>query len=615
MNNLRSQSASKPNRLVGRGLCLAVGFSTCPWVFVASYNSQYLLNLNISPAALGLAGIGTSLLFGLVAARLAQVLSRTIIVGLLAGGSLGLCGIPFLFTSDAALVMIALASLFGSVGGGFVGLAVKNLERRRSEAPWLGYSALGFAVGGTTGLYLDDYNSIVLRPVTSPLVGALVGTGIGLAAWRHRHTRPWLGKVGLGTAVGCSVGIWAYDIGISRGLGGGWAVEVLWPALGGAVGLAWAGRSGPTRLRTAAAGLAVGAYTGAYAGVFGCLSTDCIAGTSGPDLWGLVGALVGSCLGVIIGLGGRTHYGLAGLGGAVGALIGHSAFNNSIYYQGSLGRPQLIGPVTVGIFGLLTGWRLGSDSKRKAAWGCLIGGCAGAWAGGEVAYYAVKSFDAARGGIVGMVAGGLIGWVISTKAWSPRLNPPILGLTVGAFVGTRFGDLGGTSGPHAFLGMTIGAVLGVVASLRSGTVLRRSLPGLAMGAFIGAWIGADFADDFSAPYSTSVMSLIGMVAGGLFGFLACGHPVAIASISAVRQLNTAQFRDVPPARVANLSLWLVTLAAVIAAPEPLRKRYAEEFDSTVMAITGPFASLRRLFCAASLLIHAPAIRTEVGDDD
>src|SRR5262249_10037612 len=208
---------------------------------------------------------------------------------------------------------ITIGSLASVITGGAAGLGVGIMARRaRHRTPWIGCAGLGLALGASTGFYLS---SIVFMPgvahvkLINPLAGGAIGLALGHAAAGGRRNRPWLGRAALGLAVGCCTGIWAYHVVFSvDGLFVPWAVWTVWPALGGAAGLAWAGRSGVGRLRTAAAGLAVGACTGASFGLSTCFSTGWSQESSGISTWGLIGSLVGGALGIgVWALGYRAH--------------------------------------------------------------------------------------------------------------------------------------------------------------------------------------------------------------------------------------------------------------------------------------------------------------------
>src|SRR5262249_28244606 len=206
-----------------------------------------------------------------------------------------------------------------------------------------------------------------------------------------------------------------------------WAVWTVWPALGGAAGLAWAGRSGVGRLRPAAAGLAVGACTGASFGLFTCFSTGCSRESSTISIGGLIGSLVGGVLVVAIGaLGCRRRLGAAALGLAVGVLVGDSAFifNTGTYYQGGLDASKIGWRLLVGVFGLVVGWLAADAGERRAAFGLGFGGWVGAWAGATAAYYAIVPGGADRDGIVGMLVGGFIGLMIALPGERRRGRPP-----------------------------------------------------------------------------------------------------------------------------------------------------------------------------------------------
>src|SRR5262249_11777350 len=448
-----------------------------------------------------LAGLAASMILGLVAARLARVprlgpIAVGLVAGVAPGVYIGLAASTLVPSNPAAAITIG--SLVSVIIGGAAGLGAGIMaQRERRRTPWLGCAGLGLAIGASTGLYLS---SIVFMPMVanakliSLLVGGAIGLALGHAAARGRHNRLWLRQAGLALAVGCSIGIWAYQVIYSvDGLFGQWAVWTVWLALGGAAGLAWAGRSGVGRLRTAAAGLAVGACTGASFGLSTCLSTGCSQESSGISTWGLIGSLVGGALGIAVGaLGYRTRLCSAALGLAIGAFVGDSAFifNTGTYYQGGLDASELSWRVIVGVFGLAVGWLAGDVDERLAAFGLGYGGWVGGWAGALAAHYAIVPGGADRGGIVGMLVGGLIGLTISRRAGRLGFGYAALSGVVGAFVGARFGDPGGQSALHGIVGMTIGGCLGLLLCSRGERAVIASVPGLAVGTAIGAWVGA-----------------------------------------------------------------------------------------------------------------------------
>src|SRR5262249_40841905 len=217
-----------------------------------------------------------------------------------------------------------------------------------------------------------------------------------------------LGRAALGLAVGCCTGIWAYHVAFSvDGLFGPGAVWTVWPAFGGAAGLAWAGRSGVGRLWPAAAGLAFGAYTGASFGLFTCFSTGCSRESSPISTWGLIGSLVGGVLGVAIGALGRRRLGAPALGLAVGALVGDSAFifNTGTYYQSGLDASNIGWRLSVGVFRLVVRWLAGDAGERRAAFGLRVGGRGGGWGGGPAALSAPLPGGADRRCPVGLLGG------------------------------------------------------------------------------------------------------------------------------------------------------------------------------------------------------------------
>ena len=332
-------------------------------------------------------------------------------------------------------------------------------------------------------------------------------------------------------------------------------------------------------------------------------------------MWGLVGSLTGGVLGVAIGaIGYHTRLGPATLGLAIGAFLGHSAFNNGLYYhyQGSLAAPMLVGAVCVGVLGLTVGWLAGDARHRLTAFGLAMGGCVGAWAGGQVGYYGYYSFDpgdAARGSIVGMTVGGILGLILSLQTGRLRFGTTALGIAVGAFIGVRFGDPDGQHVIRGLVGMTIGGFLGLVICSRAEHAFLARLPRLAAGVFIGAWTGGDVLSEFPTQASPVAISLICMVIGGLIGLAHGSRPIK-AGRTVLDLLREARL-----VRSTRLSRWLISIAAIHAASGTLRDRYTEEFDSTLSMITGRLARLRRLLCAMSILAGALALRTEVEDDE
>jgi hypothetical protein len=615
---------------------MAVALCASPCVFGVYYDSPYPYTY-LSITAWGLAGLAASVILGLVAARLTRGprLGPTA-VGLLAGVAPGVyVGVEAatLVPPNAAAAAMTIGSLACVIVGGGAGFGVGVMaQREERRTPWLGLgcAGLGLALGASTGLYLSG---IVFMPTVAHaklinlIVGGALGLALGYAAARGGHNRPWLGRAGLGLAVGCCLGIWAYhDINGVDGLFGQWAVWTVWPALGSAAGLAWAGRAGVGRLQLVAAGLAVGACTGASFGLFTCLSTECFQRSSGTSTWGLIGSVVGGVLGVVNGaLGYRTRLGSAALGLAMGALVGDSVFifNTGTYYQGSLDASELSWRVIVGVFGLVVGWLAADAGERLAAFGLGFGGWAGAWAGAMFGSYAIIPGGADQGGVAGMLVGGFIGLMIALRAGRLPFGSTALGVAVGAFAGARFGDPGGQSALHGITGMIIGGCLGLILCSRSEGAVTASVPGLAVGTVIGAWSGTVLAE-FPIPASPTAISLICMTAGGLVGLmyvhgsrLMMGRRT-LALAGPTRQANLTPWHDARLDRLTSLSRWLVSLAAAHAASgtsETLHERYAEEFDSTLRTITGMLAPLRRLRCAISILIGALTMRIENEDDE
>jgi hypothetical protein len=607
-----------------------------PCVFGVYYGSPYDPFPYLSVAAKGLAGLAASVLLGLVAARLARgPRLGPAAVGLLAGAAPGVyVGVTAatLVPSDATAAAMAIGSLAGVVIGGAAGLGAGIMaQRERRRPPWLSCAGLGLALGATTGLHLS---SIVFMPMVAHaklinlLVGGAIGLALGYAAARGRRNRPWLRRAGLALAVGCCTGIWTYQVIFSvDGLFDQWAVWTVWPALGSAAGLAWAGRCGIARLRPAAAGLAVGVCTGASFGLVSCLSTSCAQESSRISTWGLVGSLVGGALGVAVGaLGYRTRLSSAALGLAVGALVGDSAFifNTGTYYQGALGASELSWHVTVGVFGLTVGWLAADAGKRLAAFGLGFGGWVGAWAGAMAASYAVIPDGADRGGIIGMLVGGFSGLMIAVRAGRHRFGSTVLSVAVGAFAGARFGDPSGQSALHGTVGIIIGGCLGLVLCSRGERAIIAAVPGMAVGTAIGAWAGATVLAEFPVSASPATTSLICMTAGGLVGFMyihGCRLMVTRRALARlIRPVHLMPWPDGRLDRLTRLSRWLVSLAAAHATSgtsETLHERYVEEFNSTLRMITGPLAPLLRLRCAISLLIGALTlwIENEDGEDN
>lgn len=630
---MAAEPTRQPTSIVERGLGMAVALCASPCVFGVYYDSPYNPYPYLPITVWGLAGLVASVIVGLAAARLARwPRLGPAAVGLLAsvapGVYIGMTASTLVPSHAAAAMTIGL--LVSLIIGGVVGLGAGIMVQREGcRTPWLGCAGLGLALGATTGLYLS---SIVFMPMVAnaklinPLVGGAIGLTLGVAAARGGRNWPWLGRVGLGLAAGCCTGIWTYHFIYSfDGMFGQWAVWTVWPVLGGAAGLAWVGRSGVGRLRPAAAGLAVGACTGASVGSFTCLSTGCSQESTGVSTWGLLGSLVGGALGIAIGMiGHRRRLGLATLGLAIGALVGDSAFTftTGTYYQGSLDASELRWRVIIGVFGLVVGWLAGDAGERLAAFGLGFGGWVGAWAGVMAAYYAIVPSGADRAGIIGMLVGGLVGLMISWRAGRLRFGFTALSVAVGAFVGARFADPGGQSALRGIIGMIIGGCLGLLLCSRGERAVIASVPGLAVGVAIGAWAGAALAD-FPVPASTTATSLICMTVGGLVGLMYV-HGSQLRMTGRVRALagSTPQV-DLPPwqdtrqDRLTSLSRRLARLAAAHAAPEPLetQERYAEEWDSTLRDITGRFAPLRRLRCAISILIGSLTLRIDHEDDE
>ncbi len=631
---MAAEPARQPAPTVGPSLGMAVGLCASPCVFGVYYDYPYNPFPYLPVEVKGLAGLAASVILGLVAARLARgpALGPTavgVLAGVVPGVYTGLEASRLVPSNPAAAITVGL--LAGVIVGGAAGLGAGIMAQRASRrTSWFGCAGLGSALGASTGLYLS---SILFMPMVANakliclLAGGAIGLVLGHAAARGRHNRPWLGRAGLALAVGCCTGVWAYQVIFSvQGLFGQWAVWTVWPALGSAAGLAWVGRSGVGRLRPAAAGLAVGACTGASFGWFTCLSSGCSQDTS--RTWGLVGSLAGGLLGVAVGvLGYRARLSSAVLGLAIGALVGDSAFifNTGTYHQGSLGASDLGWQVLVGVLGLAVGWLAGGTGERLAAFGLGFGGWVGAWAGTLTAYYAIVPGGPDRGGIVGMLVGGSIGLMISLRAGRLRFGSTALGVAVGAFVGARFGDPSGQSAFRGIAGMIIGGCLGLVLCSRGERAVVASVPGLAVGAALGAWAGATVLAEFPVPASPATTSLICMTAGGLAGFMyvhGCrlmGTGRVLALAGPTRQVNPMPWPDGRLDRLTCLSRWLVGLAAAHAVPgtleTPLHERYAEEFDSTLRMITGPLAPPRRLRCAISILIGAATLRMENEDDE
>lgn len=636
---MTAEPTKQPTPTVGRSLCMAMALCTSPCVFVFYHeDSPYNPYPYLSAMPGGLAGLAASVILGLVAARLARGprLGPTA-VGVLAtvapGMYIGL-GASSLVPSNVAAAAMALGLLASLIVGGAVGLVAGiTAQREGRRTPWLGRVGLGVTLGASTGLYLSNF---VFMPMVANaklinlLIGGTIGLALGYAAARNRYNTPWLGRAGLGLAVGCCMGIWAYQVIYDiDGMFGQWSVWTVWPIIGGAAGIAWTGRPGVDRLQPAAAGLAVGTCTGASFGLSACLSTRCFQESSGVSAWGLVGSLAGSVLGVTIGvLGYRTRLGSAALGLAIGALVGDSAFifHTGTNYQGILDASELRGRVIVGVFGLVVGWLAGDAGKRLAAFGLGFGGWVGAWAGAMAAYYDIVPGNVDLSGIVGVLVGGLIGLMISLRtlrAGRLRFGFTALSVTSGAFVGARLCDPGGNSAFHGILGAVIGGGLGLTLRLRGERAFIASVPGLAVGAVIGAWAGVAVLALFPVPASPNTTNLICMAAGGLVGLIyvhgsglmTAGRVMALAG--PLRQVDPMPWQDARLDRLTALSRRLVSLAAAHAAgtSEPLRELYAEEFDSTLRMITGRFAPLRRLRCAISILIGSLTMRIENEDDE
>jgi hypothetical protein len=626
---MAAEPARQPAPTVGRGLGMAVGLCAAPCVFGVYYDSPYTFPY-LPIEAWGLVGLAASAILGLVAARLARWprLAPTavgLLAGVVPGVYLGLEASTAVSPESAAAAM-ATGSLACVIIGGAVGLGAGIMAQREGRrAPWLGHAGLGLALGASAGLYLSSI--VFMHTVTNAkqinlLIGGAIGLALGFAAARSGHNRPWLGRAGLGLAVGCCLGIWAYhEIHGVDGLFGPFAAWTVWPALGGAAGLAWAGRSGAGRLQPVAAGLAAGACTGASVGLFTCLSTGCFQASSGISTWSLIGSLVGGVLGVAIGaLGHRRRLSSAALGLAIGALFGDSAFifNTGTHYQGSLDAAELGWRVIAGVFGMVVGWLAADAGDRLAAFGLGFGGWVGAWAGAIAAFYAIVPGGADRGGIVGMLVGGLVGLMIALRAGRLHFGYTALGVAVGAFVGARFADPGGQSPLRGIAGMVIGGCIGLILCLRCERAVIASMPGLALGTVIGAWAGASVLAGFPVPTSPIDTGLICMTAGGLVGLMyvhGCRLMMAKQVLALVRltgQVNPAPWQDVRLDRLTCLSRWLVGLAAAAASgtSETAQERYAEEFDGTLRMITGRFAPLQRLWCALSILMGALTVQIE-----
>jgi hypothetical protein len=628
---MAAEPAKQPAPTVGRSLGLAVGLCASPCVFGVYYGFNPYPYL--TTVAWGLVGLAASVMLGLVAAGLARgPRLGPAAVGLLAsvgpGVYLGLeasARVP----PNAAAAALAIGLLASVIIGGAAGLGV-GIMARREKRPCLGCAGLGLALGASTGLYLSNFvfmSTVENAKLINLLVGGAIGLALGYVAARGGHDRPWLGRAGLGLAVGCCAGIWAYHVIYDfDGMFGQWAVWTVWPALGGAAGLAWAGRSGVGRLRPVAAGLAIGACAGASFASLTCLSAGCFQESSGISTWGHAGSLVGGVLGVAIGaLAYRTRLGSAALGLAIGAFVGDSAFifNTGTYYQGSLDASELGWRVMAGVFGLVVGWLAAGAGGRLAAFGLGFGGWVGAWAGALAAFYAIVPGGAGRAGVAGMLVGGLVGLVIALRAGRLRFGPTALGVAIGAFIGARFADPIGQNPLRGITGMIIGGGLGLILCWRGERAVIASVPGLAIGAVIGAWAGAAILA-FPVPASPTTISLICMTAGGLVGLMyvhGCRLMMAkrvLALAGPTRQVNPAAWQDARLDRLTALSRWLVNLAATVAAPgtsETHHKRYAEEFDSTLRTVTGRLAPLQRLWCAISILIGALTLRIELEDDE
>lgn len=627
---MSAEPARQPAPTIERSLGMAVALCASPCVF-AIYYSRYSPYWDLTAVDWGVVGLAASVILGLGAARLARWprLGPTavgLLTGVAPGVYIGLWAaalVPF----NAAAAAMTIGLLVSVMIGGVAGLGAGIMARRK--APWLGCAGLGLTLGASIGLYLS---SIVFMPLVANakqinlLVGGAIGLALGLAAALGGHDRPWIGRAGLGLAVGCCFGIWSYHVIDSYdGMFGQWGVWTVWLALGGAAGLAWAGRSGVGWLRPAAAGLAVGACTGASFGLSACLSTECFEGRFEISDWGLIGSLAGSILGVAIGaLGYRTRLSSAALGLAIGAILSDSAFkfNIATYYQGSLDSSELKWQVIVGVFGLVVGWLAAGAGQRLAAFGLGYGGWVGAWAGAMAASYAIVPGGADQSAIVGMLVGGLIGLMISLRAGRLRFGSTALSVAVGAFLGARFGDPAGQNATGGIAGMIIGGCLGLILCSQGERVVVASVPGLALGVTIGAWAGAVVLAGFPVSTHPIATSLICMTAGGLVGIMyvhgcrlsTTGRVLALAGPT--RQVNLTPWRDARMDRLTRLSRRLASKAAVHASgtPETL-ERYAEEFDSNLQMITGRFAPLKRLWCAISILINAPTIRTENEDDE
>jgi hypothetical protein len=606
---------------------MAVALCAIPCVFAVYYDSPYTYPY-LPTEIWGLVSLAAFVILGLVAARLARWprLGPTA-AGLLAGVAPGVyvgLDASALVPSNAATAM-AVGSLACVIISGAAGLGAGIMARREGRrTPWLGCAGLGLALGASTGLYLSSIvfmSTAANAKLINPLAGGAIGLAVGYAAARG-HNRPWIGRAGLGLAVGCCLGIWAYhEIHGVDGLFGPFAVWTVWPALGGAAGLAWAGRSGAGRLQLAAAGLAVGTCTGASFGFVGCLlSTGCFQEDSGISTWSLTGSLVGGVLGIVIGaLGYRTRLGSAALGLAIGALVGDTAFIfNTGTYLGSLDASELRWRVIIGVFGLVVGWLAANAGERLAAFGLGFGGWVGAWAGAMAAVYDIVPGGADRGGIAGMLGGGLIGLMIALRAGRHHFGYTALGVAVGAFVGARFADPGGESPHRGLIGMIIGGCLGLILCWRGERAVTASVPGLAVGTAVGAWAGASVLAGFPVPASPTNNGLICMTAGGLAGLMYVhGGRLMLAKrvLTLVRsrgQASLTPWQDARLDRLTCLSRWLVSLAAAAASgtSETDQERYAEEFDSTLRMITGRLAPPRRLRCAISILIAALTMQIE-----
>jgi hypothetical protein len=619
---------------------MAVALSSSPCVFGIYYNSPYPYPFPLE--AVGLASLVAFVTLGLVAATLARgPRLGPAAVGLLAGAApgfyLGLKAVA-LVPPDAATAAMAIGVLASVVIGGAAGLSVGIMAQREGRrTPWLGPASLGLALGTSTGLYLT---SILAAPMVAhagliyPLAGGAIGLALGLETARGGRSRPWLGRASLGVAVGCSTGIWAFQVVYNlHGLFHQWAVWTVWPALGGAAGLAWAGRSGVGRLQPAAAGLAVGACAGAGFAASACLSTACSQGSSALRTWGLVGSLAGAALGLAVGaFGYRTRLSWAALGLAIGAFLGDTAFTfHTGAYEGSLDASELVASAIVGVFGLLVGWLAADAEKRPAAFGLAFGGWIGGWTGVQAVSYDILPGGADRGGILGMLVGGLIGLAISQRTdrlhfGSTTLSSTTLSVAVGAFVAARFCDPGSQSALRGIagviIGMIIGGYLGLILCWRGERALIACVPRLAVGTAIGTWVGTAVLAEFPVPAPPTATSLICMTAGGLVGLM-YGHGSQfimagrlLASTGPIPRPISLPWQDARLDRLTRLSRWLASLAAVVASGDPtLQDRYAEEFDSTLSMITGPLAPLRRLRCAMSILIGILTLRMENEEDD